>query len=93
MAGFTLEGRVALVTGAGIRLGRAIALRLAQAGADVAVHHRTSGKDAGEVAEAIRGLGRRAVTLQADIEDPAACEELVEKTIAALGGLDLLVHS
>jgi pteridine reductase len=93
MAGFSLEGRVALVTGAGIRLGRAIALRLARTGADVAVHHRTSGTAAEEVASAIRQLGRRAVTLQADVEDAAACGALVEGSIAALGGLDLLVHS
>ena len=93
MTGFSLEGRAALVTGAGIRLGRAIALRLARAGADVAVHHRTSGKEAEEVAAAIRQLGQRAVTLQADIEDPGACEALVARSIAALGAVDLLVHS
>jgi len=93
MAGFSLEGKSALVTGAGIRLGRAIALRLARAGADVAVHHRTSGKEAEEVAAAIRQLGRRSVTLPADIEDPAACEALVERSMSELGALDLLVHS
>jgi NAD(P)-dependent dehydrogenase (short-subunit alcohol dehydrogenase family) len=93
MPDLSLEGKVALVTGAGIRLGRAIALRLARAGADVAVHHRTSGRDAEDVAAAIRALGRRAATLRADIEDPAACAALAERSIAALGGLDLLVHS
>ena len=89
----TLSGRVALVTGAGIRVGRAIALALGEAGADVAVHYKTSAEPAEETASRIRSLGRRAVTLAADLADPEACAGLVRETMASLGGLDLLVHS
>jgi pteridine reductase len=88
-----LRGRLALVTGAGIRVGRAIALALGGAGADVAVHYRASAGPAEETASALRALGRRASTHRADLSDPAACGELVRSAIASLGGLDLLVHS
>jgi len=88
-----LEGRAALVTGAGIRLGRAIALSLGEAGADVAVHYRSSSAEAESVAAALRGMGRRAVPVAADLADPSACRSLVRSAIEALGGLDLLVHS
>ena len=88
-----LEGRTALVTGAGVRVGRAIALALGGAGADVAVHYNASAGPAGETASAVRALGRRASTLGADLSDPAACAGLVREAIASLGSLDLLVHS
>jgi len=88
-----LAGRAALVTGAGVRVGRAIALALAEGGADVAVHYRESAEPAEEVAASIRGLGRRAVPLAADLRQPAGCRDLVRGAVAALGGLDLLVHS
>ena len=88
-----LEGRTALVTGAGVRVGRAIALALGGAGADVAVHYNASAGPAGETASALRALGRRASTHGADLSDPAACAGLVREAIASLGSLDLLVHS
>jgi pteridine reductase len=88
-----LSGRVALVTGAGVRVGRAIALALAGAGADVAVAYRGSAGPAEEVAAAARGAGRRAVALAADLAQPVECQDLVRAAAAALGGLDLLVHS
>jgi len=88
-----LSGKAALITGAGIRVGRAIALALAEAGADVAVHYRSSAEPAKETATAIRRLGRRAETLPADLADPAQCGKLARDAIAAFGGLDLLVHS
>ena len=88
-----LSGKAALVTGAGIRVGRAIAVGLAEAGADVAVHYRSSAAPAEETAAMIRGLGRRAETLRADLADPAECGQLVRDAIAAFGGLDVLVHS
>lgn len=88
-----LDGRVALVTGAGVRVGRAIALALAEAGADVAVHYRGSAADAEQAAAFIRAAGRRSVTLAADLSRPDACSELVRAAAASLGGLDILVHS
>jgi pteridine reductase len=88
-----LEGRAALVTGAGVRVGRAIALALAGAGADVAVHYRDSAGPAEECAASIRAAGRRAATLRADLARPDECGGLVHAAAAALGGIDLLVHS
>jgi len=78
--------RAALVTGAARRVGRAIALALAEAGFDVAVHYGGSAEDAGRTAAAIRALGRRAATLRADLtrEDEAAA--LLPSAAAALGG-------
>lgn len=68
--------RVALVTGAGKRLGRHIALTLAQQGWDVAVHYRTSRDEAEATADEIRSLGRQAVVLSADLSDEAAARAL-----------------
>jgi NAD(P)-dependent dehydrogenase (short-subunit alcohol dehydrogenase family) len=84
---------VALVTGAGVRVGRAIALALAEAGADVAVHYRSSARPADDVARRIRGLGRRAETFRTDLADPDACLRLVAEVESSFGGLDYLVHS
>jgi len=77
-----LAGKVALVTGAGKRLGRAVALRLAEDGADVAVHYHESAKDAAEVVGRIEELGQRAVALRAHLD-----------VGNELGRLDLLVNS
>jgi len=93
MAGGTLSGRVALVTGAGVRVGRAIAEALADEGVDVAVHHRSSGRGAQEVVNGIRSRGRRAAALQADLAEPEQCRGLVQATLRELGTLDFLVHS
>ena len=93
MTDLPLAGRKALVTGAGIRVGRAIALALGQAGADVAVHYHASAGPAEETAKELRGLGRRASTHAADLRSPEACRDLVRGAVASLGGLDLLVHS
>ncbi|MFW8595557.1 SDR family oxidoreductase [Cribrihabitans neustonicus] len=76
----------ALVTGAGRRLGRAMALRLAAEGYDVAVHYRGSRTAAEETAEMIRGQGRRAVALQADLADEDATQGLLPGAAAALEG-------
>ena len=88
-----LAGRIALVTGAGIRVGRAIALALGRAGADVAVHYRSSRGDAEEVAAAIRSAGRRSLAVAGDLALPEDCRRVVRATVSELSGLDLLVHS
>ena len=88
-----LAGKTALVTGAGVRVGRAIALALAKSGADVAVHYRSSRGEAEEVAEAIRGLGRRAAAIPAQLASPDECVRLVRDAAGALGPLDLVIHS
>lgn len=81
------------MTGAGIRLGRAIALALGRAGADVAVHFHASAAAAGETAAALRDLGVRTVLVQADQADPAQVRRMFAEVDAAFGGLDLLVNS
>ena len=87
-----LTGKTALVTGAGVRVGRAIAMALAESGADVAVHYRESAAPATEVARQIATMGRRAVAIHADLALPEDCRTLVQSTIRQLGALDLLVH-
>ena len=89
----TITPRTALVTGAGRRIGRAIALGLAQAGWDVAVHYRASESDARATAADIEALGRRAVALQCDLSDEAAVRALVPRAIAALGALGCVVNN
>jgi NAD(P)-dependent dehydrogenase (short-subunit alcohol dehydrogenase family) len=78
--------KIALVTGAGKRLGRAMALYLADRGFDVGVHYAASKSDAEEVAGLIRAKGRRAVTLQADLLEEAATQRLIPDAMQALGG-------
>jgi pteridine reductase len=84
---------VALVTGAGRRVGRAIALELARAGCHIAVHFRRSRDEAEQVAAEITALGRRATTISGDLGDPAAWPHVVDRTVAVLGGLDVLVNN
>ncbi|MDF1854559.1 SDR family oxidoreductase [Pseudooceanicola sp.] len=86
--------QTALVTGGGKRLGRAMAIALAEAGHDVAVHYATSHDAAEDTAAAIRALGRRAVCVQADLTDEAQTQALIPAAIAALGsGLTCLVNN
>lgn len=88
-----LTGKRALVTGAGQRLGRAIAEALGAAGMQVAVHYHASDAGAEATASAITAAGGRAVTLRADLTDRGAARRLVADSADALGGLDLLVSS
>lgn len=89
-----LDGRIALVTGAGGGIGRGIALRFAEEGAAVAVHCRTTVESAREVAERIRGRGGRATVLRADLTDEDACRRLVGEAAEWGGGrLDALVNN
>ena len=76
----------ALVTGAGKRLGRAMALELARRGFDVAVHYASSGEEADAVVQEITGMGQRAVAVQADLLIEAEVEALLPKVTEALGG-------
>jgi pteridine reductase len=93
MDALDLRGKAVLVTGAGVRVGRAIALAFGRAGADVAVHHHRSRGDAEETAAALLALGRRAPLVQGDLAEPDAPARLVAEAVAALGGLDVLVNS
>ena len=88
-----LEGRVALVTGASRGIGRAIALLLARAGASVVVNYRERAAAADEVAAAIRGLGRRALAIGADVSRGEDVVALFERVTASLGAPDILVNN
>jgi NAD(P)-dependent dehydrogenase (short-subunit alcohol dehydrogenase family) len=104
---YDLEGKVALVTGTGNRrgIGRAIAVRLAREGADVAVNDRPLPPDAvpwgdqqgwrgvESVAEEIAALGRRSIAIAADVTDRAQVEAMVERVVADLGRIDILVNN
>jgi NAD(P)-dependent dehydrogenase (short-subunit alcohol dehydrogenase family) len=89
---FDLAGQVALVTGAARGLGRAIALALAEAGADVALGLRELGRDNGLEAE-IASRGRRALSLQMDMSDIRQIEAAIEKAAQHFGHLDILVNN
>jgi 3-oxoacyl-[acyl-carrier protein] reductase len=88
-----LEGRVALVTGGGRGIGAAVCLALAEDGADVAVNYRRSADDAAEVVAAIEALGRRAIAVQAAVEDVDATAAMVDRVAGDLGGIGILVHN
>ena len=89
---FQLTGRVALVTGAGRGIGRAIALAFAEMGADVVCAARTE-KEIEATAAAVRGLGRRALPVRCDVTDAAQLEGVVERTLADFDRIDLLVNN
>lgn len=88
-----LSGRVALVTGSGRNIGRAIALALANAGAAVVVNARSSVAEAEAVAEEIRRAGGRAAVTLADVSDPEAVEALIDAAVGAFGRIDVLVNN
>jgi NAD(P)-dependent dehydrogenase (short-subunit alcohol dehydrogenase family) len=83
----------ALVTGGAKRIGRAICLELAAAGFDIAVHHRASADQAAELVREIGALGRRAVSLPADLRDVMATHELIGRAAEALGPLSVLINN
>src|ERR1700690_3126046 len=93
MAGTPLEGKVALVTGAAKRIGRSIALRLANEGADVVVNYRNSREEAESVVGEIKRAGRRSIAIQGDVsrsDDVRGMFAQVEKEFARL---DILVNN
>ena len=85
--------RVALVTGGGTGLGRAISLALAADGCDVAINYSRSRQEAEDTARAVQDLGRRAIAIQADVADDAAVRRMIASVDADLGGLDVLVNN
>ncbi len=89
---FSITGEVAIVTGAGLGIGRGIAVGLAEAGADVVLGARTE-SDLHDVAATIEALGRRALVVPTDVTDAAACEELVARAVQEFGRLDILVNN
>ena len=91
--GESLKGQVALVTGAGRRLGRAVALQLAEEGADVVVHYRSSQAEAQEAVGEIEKLGRRAIAIAADLSKVVEIKRLVDEAGKHFGRLDVLVNS
>ena len=88
-----LRGRVALVTGSSRGIGRAIALALAQAGADIALNYRARSAEAREAQAAILQAGRRAIAVQADVSGSAEVKRLVHDVEQQLGAIDILVNN
>lgn len=88
-----LKGKVALVTGASRGIGRAIALRLAQAGADIALIYASNGQAAQEAAGQVEALGVRALALRADVSDFAQAQAAYAQVKEALGAPDILVNN
>jgi enoyl-[acyl-carrier protein] reductase III len=87
------EGKIALITGSGRGIGKAIALRFAAEGADVAVNYFRNREPAEATAAEIKALGRRAHIVRADVGKPEDVEALVDAAVEAFGGLDILVHN
>lgn len=87
---FDLTGRVAIVTGANTGIGQGIAVALAEAGADVALVGRSPAED---TADRVEAAGRRAALIDADLSTIAPVQDIVERTVAELGGLDILVNN
>ena len=88
-----LSGKSAVVTGGSRGIGRAIAIRLATQGADVAFSYRGNEAAAKETAAAIEALGRRALPVQADVSDPEAADTLIKTALEAFGKIDILVNN
>ena len=88
-----ITNKVVLVTGSSRGIGRAIAVALAEAGVDVAVHYHIRQVEAEQVAEEIRRLGRRALVVQADVSVPQQAQSLAERVQRELGPVDILVNN
>ncbi len=86
-----LEGKRAIVTGGSVGIGAVIAKVLAREGADVAINYRRHDTEANQVGEEIKAMGRRCLVVKADVASFADAQAMVEKVVAELGGLDILV--
>jgi NAD(P)-dependent dehydrogenase (short-subunit alcohol dehydrogenase family) len=93
LKGRPLAGKRVLVTGGARRIGRVIALELAEAGADVAITFRGSGLEAEETVAELRALGVRAIAVQCDVREEASVQAAVGAVVEELGGLDVLVNN
>lgn len=89
---FSLEGKTALITGAGRGLGKAIALAFAEAGADIAAAARTA-SEIEETAREVRQMGRRCIVIPTDVTQEAQVKNMVQKTLAEFGKIDILVNN
>jgi pteridine reductase len=89
----SLRGRVALVTGSAKRLGRAVALRLAEEGAEVVIHYRSSAREAQSAVAEIEKMGRRGVAIAADLNSVVEIKRLFDEAAKQFGRLDILVNS
>src|SRR4051812_25928141 len=89
----TLDGKVALITGASRGIGSAIALALAEAGADVSVNYLSRDQEAERIGRRISDLGRRAILVQADVSSATQVDRLVAETEAGLGSIGILVNN
>jgi NAD(P)-dependent dehydrogenase (short-subunit alcohol dehydrogenase family) len=88
-----LEGRVAIITGGDSGIGRAVAVLFAREGADVAVVYLNEHQDAEETKRAVEAEGRRCILVSGDLRDPRFCDFAVERTVAELGGVNVLVNN
>src|ERR687885_1795399 len=88
-----LDGKVALVTGGDSGIRRAVCAAFAKEGADVALAYLSEDADAAHTAKLVEGAGRHCLLLRGDLADPAHCVEVVERTVAELGRLDVLVNN
>jgi NAD(P)-dependent dehydrogenase (short-subunit alcohol dehydrogenase family) len=88
-----LEGRAALITGGDSGIGKAVAIAFAREGADVAIAYLDEHDDAKDTVEWIRKAGRRSLAFAGDVRDPKHCREIVDKTAAEFGRLDILVNN
>jgi glucose 1-dehydrogenase len=93
MSELRLAGKSVLVTGSSEGIGAAVAARLAQEGADVAINYRSHPQDAQQVLEKIQALGRKSVSIQADLSRLPEMQRLVQESVRALGRLDILVNN
>ncbi len=88
-----LDGKIALITGAGRGFGRAIAEVFVEAGADVVLNYRESQSGCDEIVDYAGSLGRRAIAVQADVTDGDAIQRMIDKVIAEFGRVDILVNN